>query len=163
MSWLFAQWQKGAARHEPLVLILDEVQKLGTGAKDILPKLLREGRKFGISLMMATQLLNNYDGAKRSLFEQAATTLAFQQDGAAADLITKDKALAKNQKDRLCSLSRGTCLAIGRLFLGNMVSNQPILLNYNQKPPIQKPEQNVTTDQVPVFHYKIRKEATRPK
>ena len=79
------------------------------------------------------QLLNNFDGAKRALFEQAATMLAFQQDGASAALIAKDKALSKDQKDRLPSLSRGTCLAIGSLVRGGTVSSQPILLDYRRK------------------------------
>jgi DNA phosphorothioation-dependent restriction protein DptH len=62
----------------PRVVVLDEVQNLDLGLEAPVGKFLTEGRKFGLSLIMATQTLNNLKGDRLSRLFQAAHKLFFR-------------------------------------------------------------------------------------
>jgi DNA phosphorothioation-dependent restriction protein DptH len=103
----------------PLPIVLDEVQTLDHRKDSPLEKFLREGRKFGISLILATQTLSNFETQERDRLFQAAHKLFF----APAD--TEIKRFADILKDnfptgtkdewtqRLSKLQKGECLSIG--------------------------------------------------
>ena len=103
----------------PLPIVLDEVQTLDHRKNSPLEKFLREGRKFGISLILATQTLSNFETQERDRLFQAAHKLFF----APAD--TEIKRFADILKDnfptgtkdewtqRLSKLQKGECLSIG--------------------------------------------------
>lgn len=103
----------------PLPIVLDEVQNLDHRKDSPLEKLLREGRKFGISLILATQTLSNFESQERDRLFQAAHKLFF----APAD--TEIKRFADILRDnfptgskdewvqRLSKLQKGECLSIG--------------------------------------------------
>jgi DNA phosphorothioation-dependent restriction protein DptH len=102
-----------------LPIVLDEVQTLDHRKDSPLEKFLREGRKFGISLILATQTLSNFDAQQRDRLFQATHKLFF----APAD--TEIKRFADILKDnypnsskdewtqRLSTLQKGECLSIG--------------------------------------------------
>lgn len=103
----------------PLPIVLDEVQILDHRKDSPLEKFLREGRKFGISMVLATQTLSNFETQERDRLFQAAHKLFF----APAD--TEIKRFADILKDnfptgtkdewvqRLSKLQKGECLSIG--------------------------------------------------
>lgn len=106
-------------KNTPLPIVLDEVQTLDHRKDSPLEKFLREGRKFGISLILATQTLSNFETQERDRLFQAAHKLFF----APAD--TEIKRFADILKDnfptgtkdewtqRLSRLQKGECLSIG--------------------------------------------------
>lgn len=106
-------------KNVPLPIVLDEIQNLDHRQDSPLEKLLREGRKFGISLILATQTLSNFEAQERDRLFQAAHKLFF----APAD--TEIKRFADILKDsfpsgsrdewtqRLSRLRKGECLSIG--------------------------------------------------
>ena len=62
----------------PRVIVLDEVQNLDLGLEAPVGKYLTEGRKFGLSLILATQTLNNLRGDRLSRLFQAAHKIFFR-------------------------------------------------------------------------------------
>jgi DNA phosphorothioation-dependent restriction protein DptH len=105
-------------KNTPLPIVLDEVQTLDHRKDSPLEKFLREGRKFGISLILATQTLSNFEVQERDRLFQAAHKLFF----APAD--TEIKRFADILKDsfpgtkdewtqKLSKLQKGECLSIG--------------------------------------------------
>jgi DNA phosphorothioation-dependent restriction protein DptH len=64
----------------PLIAIVDEFQKMDTGDNSALAVILREGRKYGWSLWLASQLAESGNGAQlKKLFDQASLQLYFSQ------------------------------------------------------------------------------------
>ena len=106
-------------KDSPLPIVLDEIQNLDHRSDAPLEKLLREGRKFGISLLLATQTLSGFAGDARDRLFQAAHKLFFAPAGTEvrrfADLL-KDSVPdsdRENWVDRLSSLQKGECLSLG--------------------------------------------------
>ncbi len=62
----------------PRVVVLDEVQNLDHREESPLAQLLREGRKFGFSLILATQIMSNLDKDERDRLFNAAHKLFFR-------------------------------------------------------------------------------------
>ena len=58
-------------------MVLDEVQNLDHSPGSPLEKYLREGRKFGASMILATQTLSNFNREERDQLFQAAHKLFF--------------------------------------------------------------------------------------
>jgi len=107
------------SKDAPLPIVLDEIQNLDHRGDAPLEKLLREGRKFGISLLLATQTLSGFAGDARDRLFQAAHKLFFAPAGTEvrrfADLL-KDSVPdsdRENWVDRLSSLQKGECLSLG--------------------------------------------------
>lgn len=103
----------------PRVIVLDEVQNLDQRLDAPLGKYLTEGRKFGVSLIAATQTLSNLKTDEQARLFQAAHKLFFKP---ADSEISQYADLARNAaqsgdlnewKQRLTSLGKGECLSIG--------------------------------------------------
>ena len=56
---LYWFYRSRGTQHCPRVIVLDEVQNLDHREESPLAQLLREGRKFGFSLILATQIMSN--------------------------------------------------------------------------------------------------------
>ena len=68
----------GGSKNNPLPIVLDEIQNLDHRLDAPLGKYLTEGRKFGISLVLATQTLSNLKSDERDRLFQASHKLFFR-------------------------------------------------------------------------------------
>jgi DNA phosphorothioation-dependent restriction protein DptH len=66
------------SKNLPKVIVLDEVQNLDLGEGAPVAKYLTEGRKFGLSLILATQTMDNLKGDRLSRLFQAGHKLFFR-------------------------------------------------------------------------------------
>lgn len=132
--WRMAAF-RGPGGSEPLYLILDEFQDLSFKRNSILAQLLREGRKYGISLFLATQTLETFSKEQKALLQQAATRLYFRP--ATCDIKgILDMIGTKNRQDiteLLQSLARGECLANGRFELAGQTIERSIKVSFQSQ------------------------------
>ena len=116
---LYGFLQSKGNKNEPKVVVLDEVQTLDHQENSPLSKYLREGRKFGLSLMLATQTMSNMKkdeqdrmfNAEHKLFFRPADTelMSFARIAASFTMKSQDDWMKK-----LSSLKKGECFSIGR-------------------------------------------------
>ena len=74
--WDYAQ-NTGSKNH-PIPIILDEIQNLDHSSDSPIDKMLREGRKFGLSLILATQTTSQFNQEQRDRLFQAGHKLFFK-------------------------------------------------------------------------------------
>ncbi len=116
---LFFDAQRRGHPQNPSVVVLDEIQNLSMGDNSPLAKILREGRKFGMGLIAATQFLAGLKPAALSLLNQAACKLYFRpSDNEMADCgklfhDVDPNCSAAEWKARLAGLGRGECYLVG--------------------------------------------------
>lgn len=105
-------------KDQPLPVVLDEIQNLDHRLEAPLGKFLTEGRKFGLSVILATQTLSNLKGEERDRLFQASHKLFFQP----AETEVKEYARLLEQSSgtsaqtwisRLNSLQQGECYSLG--------------------------------------------------
>jgi DNA phosphorothioation-dependent restriction protein DptH len=115
---LYWYYRASGSKDKPKVIVLDEIQNLDHRLNSPLGQFLTEGRKFGISLILATQTLSNLDKDERDRLFQASHKLFFKP----ADTeirsfaqIFADATGLKNEEwvRRLTSLKRGECYSLG--------------------------------------------------
>lgn len=114
---LFFYTQRSGNPSCPSIVVLDEIQNLSLQAGSPVDRILREGRKFGIGLIAATQ---SFSGVKSALsvLNQAACKLYFRPaDNEMAEcgkqLHDVDSSLSPSEwKERLAQLKRGECFII---------------------------------------------------
>ncbi|HIF9274304.1 TPA: DNA phosphorothioation-dependent restriction protein DptH [Photobacterium damselae] len=106
-------------KENPLPIVLDEVQNLDHRLESPLGKMLTEGRKFGVSLILATQTLSMLRKDEQDRLFQASHKLFF------APAKTETKTYAKilelsmpgtkqvEWEKQLGDLSKGQCLSVG--------------------------------------------------
>ncbi|TYW38942.1 DNA phosphorothioation-dependent restriction protein DptH [Vibrio cholerae] len=107
------------SKEKPLPIVLDEVQNLDHRLESPLGKMLTEGRKFGVSLILATQTLSMLRKDEQDRLFQASHKLFF------APAKTETKTYAKilelsmpgtkqaGWEKQLGDLSKGQCLSVG--------------------------------------------------
>ena len=116
---LWAYVQKHGHKDKPITIVLDEMQNLDHRPDSPIDKLLREGRKFGISLILATQTISNFNQEQKDRLFQASTKLFFKPattevDSFAVLLSKVYPGLSKAEwVDQLNSLNKGQCFFIG--------------------------------------------------
>lgn len=102
----------------PRVVVLDEVQNLDHREESPLAQLLREGRKFGFSLILATQIMSNlgkderdrlFNAAHKLFFKPADTEIRTYAEIAA--VLSGDK--PGNWMKKFATLSKGECYSLG--------------------------------------------------
>lgn len=105
-------------KNNPLPIVLDEIQNLDHRLDAPLGKYLTEGRKFGISLVLATQTLSNLKSDERDRLFQASHKLFFRP----AETEVKEYARILEQSSaqkadtwiaRLNKLNKGECYSLG--------------------------------------------------
>lgn len=114
---LFFHAQRNGNPARPSLIVLDEIQNLSLQDGSPVDKILREGRKFGMGLIAATQ---SFSGVKQSLstLNQAACKLYFRPaDNEMAEcgkqLHDLDSSLSASEwKERLARLKRGECFLV---------------------------------------------------
>jgi len=136
----FALWDffAYAARHgnknKPLPVVLDEVQNLDHRSDRAIDKLLREGRKFGVGLILATQTISNFDKEQRSRLFQAGHKLFFkpaETERKEFAQILSDVSPSKSKDEwisELSKLGKGECWSIGPRRIGeaDLIKRDPV-------------------------------------
>ena len=115
---LYWYYRGRGTENSPRILVLDEIQNLDHREETPLAQLLREGRKFGFSLILATQTMSNlakdqrdrlFNAAHKLFFRPTDTELRTYADIAATT--TGEK--VDTWKTRLASLKKGECYSLG--------------------------------------------------
>ncbi len=107
------------SKNKPLPIVLDEVQNLDHRLESPLGKMLTEGRKYGISLILATQTMSNLEKEAQDRLFQASHKLFFAP--AMTEVQTYAKLLEqavpgtdkKHWINELSKLKKGECLSVG--------------------------------------------------
>jgi len=118
---LFSYSQNNGSPKNPLTIVLDEVQNLSHKLEDPIGKMLTEGRKFGVSLITATQTLSNLKKdeidrlfqASHKLFFKPADTELKNFARIIAELRQED---ASDWSHNLSRLKKGECYSLGPEF-----------------------------------------------
>lgn len=116
---LWAYVQKNGHKSKPITIVLDEMQNLDHSADSPIDKLLREGRKYGISLILATQTVSNFNTEEKDRLFQASTKLFFKpattEISSFADLLSKvhNQLTKSDWIEKLNSLEKGQCFFVG--------------------------------------------------
>lgn len=102
----------------PRVVVLDEVQNLDHREESPLAQLLREGRKFGFSLILATQIMSNLDRDERDRLFLAGHKLFFRPADTEMKSYAEIASISTGDKvdvwqKRLAGLKKGECYSLG--------------------------------------------------
>lgn len=105
-------------KDRPLPIVLDEIQNLDHRLNSPLAKILTEGRKFGLSMILATQTLSNLHTEEKDRLFQASQKLFFKPADTEVREYARILEHATNEKaevwiTRLSSLTKGECYAVG--------------------------------------------------
>lgn len=121
----FALWdlwdyvQNTGSKNRPIPIVLDEIQNLDHNSDSPIDKMLREGRKFGLSLILATQTTSQFNQEQRDRLFQAGHKLFFKPatteiDRFAQILSQSTTGISKAEwGKRLASLEKGQCWSLG--------------------------------------------------
>jgi len=115
---LYGFLQSKGKKTDPKVIVLDEVQNLDHQEGSPLSKYLREGRKFGLSLMLATQTMSNMKKDEQDRMFNAEHKLFFRPADTELKTFANIAALFAGQSpsewvNKLSSLKKGECFSIG--------------------------------------------------
>ena len=99
-------------------MVLDEVQNLDHREESPLAQLLREGRKFGFSLILATQIMSNLEKDERDRLFNAAHKLFFRPADTEIKKYAEIAAIFTDEKvdawiKKLAALKKGECYSLG--------------------------------------------------
>jgi DNA phosphorothioation-dependent restriction protein DptH len=132
--WDYAQNTGGKDR--PIPVVLDEIQNLDHGADSPIDKMLREGRKFGLSMILATQTTSQFDQEQRDRLFQAGHKLFFKPAATEVDRFAQILAQATGRgtkadwAQRLSALEKGQCWSLGPVLKsGGTFKDEALLTN----------------------------------
>lgn len=106
-------------KNSPLPIVLDEVQNLDHRLESPLGKMLTEGRKYGISLILATQTMSNLSKDEQDRLFQASHKLFFAPAMTEVQTYAKllEQAVPGSDKkywlSELSKLKKGECISVG--------------------------------------------------
>ncbi len=112
-----------------IILSIDEFQNIPFSEGSVLRDMLREGRKFGINLLLITQTLDSFSKDTLAVLNQIATWLYFQCSLNEARRIARMIAPmeAERWREILLSLQIGEAVTIGNLCIGTREIKHPII------------------------------------
>lgn len=115
---LYWYYKTRGMKDQPRVIVLDEIQNLDHRLESPLGQFLTEGRKFGVSLVLATQTLSNFNRDERSRLFQASQKLFFKPADTEIKSFAQLLADATNENldywvHQLSGLKLGECFALG--------------------------------------------------
>lgn len=122
----------GKYSQTPLFVSLDEFQVLNMAPNATISQILREGRKFNISLLLVTQTLETFDRAQRATVMQAATRLYFRSNSGDIKYILNGigAGLQKKLMENMRGFRRGDCIATGQLTVGSLSFQKPVRITF---------------------------------
>jgi len=115
---LYWFYRSRGSQHRPRLIVLDEVQNLDHREESPLAQLLREGRKFGFSLVLATQIMSNLEKDEKDRLFNAAHKLFFRPADTEIRTYAEIAAVTTAEKadvwvKRLAALKKGECYSLG--------------------------------------------------
>lgn len=124
---LYGFLQSKGKKTDPKVIVLDEVQNLDHQDGSPLSKYLREGRKFGLSLMLATQTMSGMKKDERDRMFNADHKLFFKPADTELKAFAEIAAVTTRQRpddwiNKLSGLKKGECYSVGPSL--NLVTNK---------------------------------------
>lgn len=128
-------WRKATSSNAQefgrLILSLDEFQALSWKPEAVMCSILREGRKFGVQVIMATQSLSVFPRDVIAILNQTATYLIFRPATIDLHKTAKTILLDNAQKwiEELNNLRVGESLAVGNFIVDGCEVNHPLRLN----------------------------------
>jgi DNA phosphorothioation-dependent restriction protein DptH len=138
----FALWdlwdyaQNTGSKNRPIPIVLDEIQNLDHNSDSPIDKMLREGRKFGLSLILATQTMSQFNQEQRDRLFQAGHKLFFKPATTEIDRfaqILSQSTAGVTKADwakRLTSLEKGQCWSLGPVLRsGGTFKEEALLVN----------------------------------
>ncbi len=147
---LYGYLQSKGKKTDPKVIVLDEVQNLDHQEGSPLSKYLREGRKFGVSLILATQTMSNMRKDERDRMFNAGHKLFFKPADTELKAFAEIAAISVRQKpedwvNKLANLRKGECYSIGQS-LNLLTGNTTILAQKIKITPLEERLINVKKD-----------------
>lgn len=123
---------KGQDAEETLFVVCDEFQVFNLRKNSILSKILREGRKYHLALILVTQTLSGFETSEKVVLQQAATQIYFHP--AMDDVKYIAKSLPGEEKEKikeiLLNLNKGECLAVGKFKIGEISKYKHFLMKF---------------------------------
>lgn len=116
LLWDIWYYSQRGSENEPLPIVLDEAQNLGFKKGSPSEKILREGRKFGISAWFATQSFNTFKVEELTVLENAPTGIYFKPLDSDYKTVATKLRLAKNDQYLIDHLKIGQCFAKVKTF-----------------------------------------------
>ncbi|MCG5531012.1 ATP-binding protein [Halorhodospira halochloris] len=115
---LYDYAKNNGSKYRPIPVVLDEIHSLDHSSDSPIDKMLREGRKFGLSMILATQTIKDLTQEARGRLFQSAHKLIFRpadnEIDAFAKLLSDISSYSKNEwNSRLSDLHKGQCWSIG--------------------------------------------------
>jgi DNA phosphorothioation-dependent restriction protein DptH len=132
--WDYAQ--NTGSKSRPIPLVLDEIQNLDHRSGSPIDKMLREGRKFGLGLILATQTTSQFNQEQRDRLFQAGHKLFFKP--ATTEIASFAQLIAQSTpgvskadwQQRLASLQKGQCWSLGPVLKSNgTLKEEPVLVS----------------------------------
>lgn len=132
LSYIWRAANADQFKKKNLYLFLDECQNIASGANSPLALMLSEGRKMGINLILATQLVSqSSNSAVQQRLSQAGLMLFFKP--AASQVNVTAKIIAPLEESqwilRLKSLKRGEFVAVGNFLVDGTKIDYPLVIN----------------------------------
>jgi len=133
MIWRQAR-DKGLSSEFPVYLILDEFHALDCRQGSAIEEILREGRKFHLNLIMATQSLASFPREMQAVLSMPATKLYFPMDKKEWRTVAKALPYPTERVEKMervfWGMDTGTCLAVGKFEVRGSICNQPLTLTF---------------------------------
>ena len=106
------------SQYRPIPVVLDEIQNLDHSSDSPIDKMLREGRKFGLSMILATQTTSQFNQEQRDRLFMAGHKLFFKPAETEIDrfatLLSQTTGDPKTEwTQRLAKLTKGQCWSLG--------------------------------------------------
>lgn len=116
-------------------VVLDEFQNFPLKEDSVLTQILREGRKFKLSLILATQTLEGFDVKQRAILQQPATKLYFKPAESELRKIANMFPDIKPAEAKIIlqGLRVGECLASGEFTIGRETMHRTLKINFQIK------------------------------
>lgn len=117
-------------KYGKVIVVLDEFQHCSIRKYSTLQTMLREGRRFGLNLLLTTQTLDNFNREEQAILNQTAVHLYFRPAESEKLRCAKviDLRRASEWKEQLGRLQRGECIAVGALEVNGIEITRPLIL-----------------------------------
>jgi DNA phosphorothioation-dependent restriction protein DptH len=114
--WDYAQ--NTGSKNRPIPIVLDEIQNLDHSNDSPIDKMLREGRKFGLSMILATQTTSQFNQEQKDRLFQAGHKLFFKpattETDKFAQILSQSASGTKSEwAQRLGKMEKGQCYSLG--------------------------------------------------
>ena len=117
-----------------LVLVIDEFQNYIRKGSALI-EMMREARKYGVSIILSTQTLEGFSATVMAAIKQSSVQMYFRANAADIKKLSEmiDATNADCWKMRLRQLKVGESVATGMLLVGNREIDDPIVIRSEYK------------------------------